>query len=439
MRIFQSFGLFLLFAVVYFGGTVCAQEPAWAGRIEGSVRVKTGSSAALEVTAIEVITGRPHFTKTDEKGRFRFSGLSPGDFQVFAASSRFFPVWEAGTVDENVVWQPELFLEVPLFRSLPVVSRRQLPPLESFRNASAICLGTIEFVKPLPKDPENKQLEAVQLTVFNRTIFKGKQVPARMTVEHSWNQGTDFIRQGQWVLVWFDSGMDPAEPRSAQLLFPPKTENGASRGNRFWQLVEMSRSGRLSRTDLTEWLVDGIQDKTTRRMTTTEILGILQRSQIDPDSKASGPTDPYDLADPERPLFSEAQVKRITDALFQDDSMATEDFNVVGFLIQLKNCRIEELLLDQIKQRAIGWTALTEKLLNFHASCRKEKESVQLARLYEDIQTAAFYRVANENLGQIQMTDNEQVSKVRRLVEPQLLLILKSYLWSVEHPAKDAQ
>jgi hypothetical protein len=37
------------------------------------------------------------------------------------------------------------------------------------------------------------------------------------------------------------------------------------------------------------------------------------------------------------------------------------------------------------------------------------------------------------------MPVEEQVSRMRVLAEPQLLAILKSYLWAVEHPAKDAQ
>jgi hypothetical protein len=444
MRTVRFAILFSMLALLCFGGTALAQESARTGCIEGTVRLKEGSNAGVEVTAIETATGQPYFTKTDEKGRFRFSELPPGEFQVFTATERFYPVWETGMVNIETPWQPELLIERRMRLKTPNGLTHIIfyAALERFRESAAVCLGTITSISLIPGTSDSTGQKYL-LGVVVQENLKGEVATRWVTVEATFNQPfAETVQPGREILVCFTKA-GPATELSIRRFFlvPESPSKIWALDRRLWQLVSMVRLNRATRPELVEWLITGIVEKETREQTTWEALNILKRGRAETKSEIEeiGNPDPFDLAVDGQPLFSEAQTKRIADVIFQDDSMLRTDLEVIRLLIDLKYPQAEELLLAQIEKRKNDWTGLTGNLLLLHSSLRKEKEPERLAKLFENVQSAASLRVALENPNQTQMTQDERISKVRALAEPQLLAILKSYLWTIEHPAKDAQ
>lgn len=444
MRAARFAALFSLMAVLYFGGIVRAQEPVRTGSIEGTVRVKDAFNAGVEVTAIEADTGRPYFTKTDERGRFRFSGLPPGEFQVFAAAEGFYPVWEVGTVEAETTWRPELSTEtrVRLRRSVGLTSRIFFPALDIFRGADAVCLGTITSIHREPGISDDTDWKC-SLNVAIQSNLKGEATPRWITVEAEYRREfAENIQLGRQILVCFGRA-DTVSGLAVQrfFLFPKNPSPMWAWHQRIWELVSIAQAGQTTRPELVEWLVTGIVEKRTRDQATLEVLNILKRSRGEKraDTGNIDQSDPFDLADPEQPLFSEAQMKRIADSIFQDDAVTETDLDVARLLIGLKYAGSEKLLLTRIEKRKTDWTGPTGNLLRLHSSLKTEKEPGRLANLFESVQFAARMKVYLENPNQTQMPVEEQVSRMRVLAEPQLLAILKSYLWTVEHPAKDAK
>lgn len=182
MRIVRFAILFSMLALLCFGGTALAKESAPTGRIEGTLRLKEGSNAGVEVTAIETATGQPYFTKTDEKGRFRFSELPEGEVTVFSTGGWYSPVSVTGMVGGGRVWQPELFLQelrpIPLgmglFSRKPVMN---LPDVKVFLNeqlskTSGRSLGKIRegmsFIAGFQNSEQLKRLASLFELVLNR-------------------------------------------------------------------------------------------------------------------------------------------------------------------------------------------------------------------------------------------------------------------------------
>ncbi len=441
MRAARFAALFSLVAVLYFGGIVRAQEPAWTGSIEGTVRVKEASNAAVEVTAIEADTGRPYFTKTDERGRFRFTGLPAGEFQVFAATEGFYPVWETGTVDVETPWRPELLLKTRIIRGGQPLQRLELIflALERFRSASSIYFGVIESAEKLPKPEDDGSADTFRVTVIVREVLKGKQTSDWVSVEQKFGilQASSIVPE-QEVLVFVPASENVSGNRRGYFfLYPEIDGREIFLQPLLWELFEMARTNHVSRPELIEWLTRGIENKGTRGTAAAEARSILRRKEENSSTRKSRSEDSFDLADPEQPLFSEGQIKRIADVVFQDDEMVETDIGVVRLLIGLKYPPTEKLLLNRIEKRKTDWTEPTATLLQLHSSLREEEESKRLAKLFEEVQTAAAVRISLETPEK--MTPHEQSSKARLLAGPPLSLILKSYFWTLEHPAKDVK
>jgi hypothetical protein len=445
MRAARFVVLFSLVAVLCLGGGVRAQEPVRTGSIEGTVQSKEGSNAGVEVTAIETATGQAYFRKTNEQGRFRFSGLPPGEFQVFAAAEGFYPVWETGTVDVETPWRPELSTETRVVREHFRFLDFSRTAIDIFRLNSVICFGVIKSVERLPESPKDAQEGTFRVTVSVKNILKGKDVPDTIAVKQAFGLlQTPSLRAGQEVLLLLESSVLEVGSgiMPGYLLFYPEFEaRDIFLRPRMWQLFEMTRAHRVSRPELVKWLFEGIESGEFRLGSALDASAILTRSREMANSpvKKSGPVDPFDLADPRQPLFSEAQIKRMSEVVFQDDSMMWADLGVIQLLIDLEYPEVEGLLFAQIEKRKFNWTEPTGDLLRLHSSLRKETEPGRLAKLFEGVRSAVYHRVEQEGSDGKRRTPYERISKVWLLAGPHLSLILKSYLWTVEHPAKDTK
>jgi hypothetical protein len=443
MRAVRLAVLFSLVAVLCFGGVVRAQEPARTGSIEGTVWVKDAPNAAVEVTAIEADSGRPYFTKTDDKGRFRFSGLPPGEFQVFAAAEGFCPVWETGGVSHEVTWQPELFLERVAGKAcergtvfLPTTG------MEPFRKASAVCLGKVKSVDAQFGNSDHFY-QVYDLTVVVEQTFRGKGVPAKFKVRKAILTGSPEPEPGEPMLLLFSTAKAGGKQECRYAIFFPRPEwrGELVASERMWNLLEMTRMNRLSRAELVEWLVRGIEDENSRMGMAEEALIILKRSREREISgiRNAGPGNPYDLAVEGEPLFSEEQRKRIGATMLGQEKLSEEDLEVLPLLIELKCPGLDALFLEHLEKRKNEWWLGTLKLLKFSAAEQNNPRGRWLVELYRRVEDGAF-QIAEAEFEPDPYRTTEQVeNRMRKIAEPQLLLILKSYLRTVEDSAKDAQ
>lgn len=129
-----------------------AQSPAQSsGELRGTVKDQTEAFMPLVPVTLEDGQGKKLAAQTDERGRYRFSGLKPGLYTLKVEG--FTPVSQQIDLSIRQSLTFDVTLEVFIAEQIEVKTEKPSISVEPENNLSAIVLTEVEL-EALPDDPD---------------------------------------------------------------------------------------------------------------------------------------------------------------------------------------------------------------------------------------------------------------------------------------------